>query len=209
MKKLITTAFVLLSATLMLSAQETGKFHGKQHKHKKHAVHQLNLTAEQKEQAKTYRKEFKEKMGALEKNDLVTLREYRQKRDALKKEQKEKMKGLLSADQKKQLADARQKKMEQGEARRQHKMERMSSKLNLSSEQLSKLKSQHEATKQQLMALKQNETYTREQKKEMMKELIQKNKESFAASLTEAQKKQLDEMKEMKKNKKHKRMMAK
>ena len=205
MKKLITTAFALFSATLMLSAQQTGKHHGK-HKHRKQMAEQLNLSAEQKEQAKTYKKEFKEKMAQLEKNDQVTLKEYRLKRDALQREQKAKMKGLLTPEQQNKMAEMRKNKMEQRNAKRQQKMDRMASKLNLSSEQLNQVTARREATKKQVQALKDNNSYTREQKMEMIKELKKKNKEAFMAGLTEEQKKQIEEFK---KNRKHKKQMTK
>jgi isopropylmalate/homocitrate/citramalate synthase len=56
------------------------------------------------------------------------------------------------------------------------------------------------------MTLRQKDSYTREQKKEMMKELKKKNHDEFMAGLTDAQKKQLEEMK---KNRKNRRMTAK
>jgi periplasmic protein CpxP/Spy len=203
MKKLIVTVFALFTASLMLSAQEKAK-----HKraHKQHAIAQLNLTAEQKEKAKTYRKEFKEKMGVVEKNDQVTVKEYRAKKEALKREQKAKINGLLTAEQQNQLAVMKQKKMDEKNAKWQKKMNKLSTKLNLTPDQANNLKQQHEAAKQKMMALKQNDNYTHQQKKEMMKELKKKNKESFMAGLTETQKKQLEELK---KNRKQKRMMAK
>jgi hypothetical protein len=203
MKKLILTVFALFTVSLMLSAQEKVK-----HKrmHKKQAIEQLKLTAEQKEKAKIYRKEFKEKMSVVEKNDQVSVKEYRAKKEALKKEQKNKMKGLLTTEQQNQLVVMKQKKMDEKNAKWQKKMDKLSTKLNLTTTQASNLKQQHEAAKQKMMELKQNDSYTREQKKEMVKELKKKNKESFVAGLTDTQKKQFEELK---KNRKQKRMIAK
>lgn len=209
MKKLMITAIALFSASLMLSAQETpGKFHGRHGKHgqKMHQRVELNLTAEQKEKAKSYKKDFKEKMATLNKNDQVTVKEFRLKRDALMREQKEKMSSLLTAEQKQKMKEGREKMMQEKQARMQKHFDKMSEKLSLTSEQKSLFKSQHEAAREKMKALKENQSYTREQKKQMMHELKQKNKEAFMAGLTDTQKKQLEEMK---KNKKNRRMIAK
>lgn len=209
MKKLMITAIALFSATLMLSAQETGKtgrFHHGKHMNKKHHGVELNLSAEQKEQAKSYRKEFKDKMDKLNKNDQMTVKDFRAQRDAIMREQKEKMSNLLTAEQKQKMKESRQKMAEAKKAKMQKHFDKMSEKLALTGEQKSQFKSQHEATRQQMKSLKENQSYTREQKKQMMHELKKKNHESFMAGLTETQKKQLEEMK---KNKKNKRMIAK
>lgn len=208
MKKLMITALALFSVTFMASAQETsGKFQGKhRHHHKGHAFQKMNFSPEQKEQAKTFMKDYKQKMSDLEKNDQMTVKEYRLKKEALKKEHMGKMKGLLTPEQKQQIAESRQKRMEQQSARRQQRMEKLGTKLNLSSEQLSSMKSRQEATKKQITDLKKNESYTRGQKREMIKDMMKKNRESFVNSLNDTQKKQLEEMK---KNHKQKRMMAK
>jgi Spy/CpxP family protein refolding chaperone len=199
MKKLAITLLALVTVSLAVTAQEKQG----RHAHKRQMLKQLNLSPEQKEKAKTIKQDFKGKMEALKKNDGITVREYRLKRDALVREHKTKMKGLLTPEQQNRLTAARDKMKAERKMEKEKKMEMLSSQLSLTPAQQEKMKTAREAVKNKMAELKNNETLTREQKREMIKELRKKNKESFMATLTEEQKKILDERK---KNRRHRRI---
>jgi hypothetical protein len=97
MKQLITAVFAFLALTLATTAQ-TGKRRHQQHKQQ--LAQQLNLSDAQKATAKQYREDMKTQRLALEKNDGITVKEYREKKAALKKAGREKMQALLTPEQK-------------------------------------------------------------------------------------------------------------
>ncbi len=74
--------------------------------HKKHGgmdFKALNLTEEQKSQMKSQRDAFRKQMDELKKNDNITVKEWKSRMETLRKDQKSKMEGILTADQKAKL----------------------------------------------------------------------------------------------------------
>jgi periplasmic protein CpxP/Spy len=202
MKYLITAVFAFLALTFAAQAQQTGKRSHRQHR-KAHIVKQLNLTDAQKAQAKQYRAEMKAQRLALEKNDGLTVKEYRARQQVLKAEYKTKMQGLLTTEQKNKLATLKQQKAEQRQQRHNNRLMLLKSKMNLSDGQMAKIKSGREARQKELLQLKQDNSLGHLEKKGKIKELRKKNKEALMALLTPEQKTTLEELK---KNRQHKKM---
>ena len=105
------------------------------------------------------------------------------------------MDGLLTADQKTkqtQLKAEHKAKREAGYAKR---MDKMKTNLNLTDEQVTKLKAQRTATQAKAEKIKNNESLSREQKKEQMMTLKAEAKEQHNKIFTPEQLKKKEEMK--------------
>jgi Spy/CpxP family protein refolding chaperone len=207
MKRILT---LTMAAALMIGsamAQETSK-DKKEGKHKQnkewkkkgsHGKHNrgefakdLNLTDAQKQQFKSINEEYRAKFKALRSNDNATVGDVKKQSEALRKEQQEKMQNILTADQKAKMQELRSKKQTGSKAKGEKRFEEMQNDLNLSNDQATKLKSQNEAFRNKMQAIRDNKTLSQEQKKEQVKALAAEHKESLKSVLTAEQ---LDKMK--------------
>ena len=115
MKKLLVGLFAVTVLAVSAQAQsDEGKpAKAPHHKHhKKEMAEKMNFTAEQKAQMKVIREESKKQMDELKKNDLITVREYRERQRKIEDTQKSKFQALLTPDQKKQLETMKQERQE-------------------------------------------------------------------------------------------------
>ncbi|WP_462251009.1 hypothetical protein [Ferruginibacter sp.] len=203
MKKLLIALFALGTLTLSANAQEKRMSKGKHQKHEKHDLSQkLNFSEEQKKQAALYKESYKTQMQQLSKNDNITVKEYREKKEALHNEQKAKMESLLTAEQKVKMT---QMKAEHQAKRQQHdaaRMDKMKTKLNLTEAQMAQMKTQHEAMKLKMQAIKQDDKMDKAAKKENMNALKAQMKEENKKIFTADQLKKMEEMKKDRKGKK-------
>ena len=92
---------------------------------------QLNLSDEQKKQAQANKVALKQKMKELNKNESITVKEQRDRKDALRKEQKAKMQALLTPEQKTKMAELKATKMAKKEDKFAKGLEKMKSKMLL------------------------------------------------------------------------------
>ena len=127
MKKLLALSFAAVILSSAAFAQ-TERPVDKQAKIERHAgrhdkdkmMNELNLTTEQKAQLKTQHQEMKAKHDALKAQDNITVKEMREKQQALKAEQKTRMESILTAEQKTKMAELRKQKMgEKGDRKMQ------------------------------------------------------------------------------------------
>ena len=95
-------------------------------------VKDLQLTQEQQKQAVQLRADFKKRLQDLNKNESITVKEYRDKRFALQQEQKLKMQGLLTSDQKNIIEQKKKLAMAKKEEQHAIKINRLKTKLSLS-----------------------------------------------------------------------------
>lgn len=159
------------------------------------AMQDLNLTDAQKEQMKKEKEAFRKKMDDLEKNDNITVKEWKAKRESLAKEHHKNVEAIFTPEQKakmegrKKEAEARMKEM--GQKRAEH----MKTALNLTPEQSAKLEKSHKENAERMKAIREDEKLTMDQKRTAFRELAEKQKETLKATLTEEQ---LAKMKEMK-----------
>ncbi len=162
----------------------------------------LQLTEDQQKQANQFRAEFKKQMQDLNKNESITVKEYRDKKFAMQQEQKLKMRSLLTADQKNIIEQ--KKKVEMAKKDEQHaiKLNHLKTKLNLTDEQVNKLNKQRGIMKEKMMALKENNQLDRTAKKEKMMALKNEMKANRDKIFTPEQLKKMEEMKKNKPNKK-------
>ena len=198
MKKLIGS---LLALTLIVSASQAQEqkmegHHGRHH-HKEMFAKQLNLTQDQKDQLKNINADAKKQMAELKKNDNITVKEFNSRKEDIRKQQHEKMLALLTPDQKSQLDKMKQDRMAKGKERRQHGLENMKTQLNLTDDQVTRLKASHEAFAAKAKDIRSNTSLSEDQKKEQFKELAKQQKEETKSILT---KEQLQKMQELHKD---------
>ena len=197
MKKVLIPLIALLALTVSVTAQNNMGIKGKHHhQHQKGMMaKQLNFTDAQKAQAKKINEDSRKKMLELNKNESITVKEQRDRKAGIAKERKAKMDGLLTAEQKTkqtQLKAEHKAKKEAGYAKR---MDRMKTNLNLTDDQVAKLKAQRAANHAKAEQIKNNETLSREQRKEQMIALKTEAKSQQAKIFTAEQLKKKEEMK--------------
>ncbi len=182
MKKIIALSLAFAAFTLSASAQEPTKTPTdksfKQHKHGKHGGHKemmkdINLSDAQKSQLKSIRE------------DKTLSRE----------DKKAKMQGVFTADQKKQLTQNKANMQAKRKEMQDKRAAEMKTKLGLSNDQEAKLRSQQDATRAQMKAVKEDKSLSADAKKAKIKSLKDAAKEQRKSVLTADQQKKWDEMK--------------
>jgi Spy/CpxP family protein refolding chaperone len=179
MKKLLALSLVFAAFSLSVSAQETSKPAqskvAHEHKHGKHGKEMMkgvNLSDAQKSQ----------------------IRSIREDKTLSKEARKEKMSGVFTADQKSAIAKNKTAMKTQRKEMHEKRSKEMKEKLGLSEDQSAKLKTQHEATRNQMKALKADQSLSNDQKKEKMKTIKENAKAQRNTVLTADQQKKMDDM---------------
>ncbi len=155
----------------------------------------LQLSKEQVLQQKNINENYHKQLATLQKNDKMSLGEYKNKIAVLKKDRKEKMQAVLTIEQKSKLEDAKKRMQENRQVKTAANLERMKIRLNLSNEQVAKIKANQTAFKNKLKALHENNALLPEQKKEELKTLATQQKEWLKSVLTTDQQTKLDSLK--------------
>ena len=192
MKKTLITLFVVTLCSVGAFAQQKGV---KKHRHGQMAA-QLNLSEQQKKQAEVYRTDFRKKMQDLNKLETITVKEQRDRREVLKKDMKQKMDGLLTAEQKTTMARLKTEQKAKNDLRRTERLNKMKVELSLSEAQVSQLKKMREDNQAKMMALKENNSLTREQRKEKMMAIQNDMKAQRSKIFTAEQQKKMEELKQ-------------
>ena len=197
MKKVLIPLIALLALTINVSAQDKMGKKGRHHqKHEKGMMaKQLNFSEAQKNQAKAINEDSRKKMQELNKNESITVKEQRDRKAAIAKERKTKMDGLLTAEQKTKQTQLKAEHMAKREAGYAKRMDKMKTNLNLTDDQVAKLKANRAANHAKAENIKNNESLSREQKKEQMMALKAEAKTQHGKILTAEQLKKKEEMK--------------
>lgn len=189
MKKSIVAVVALVMVAFSASAQhQRMQKHGQ---HKKAMAHQLNLNDAQKAQAKTNHELFRKQMQELNKNENITVKEFRDRKAALHKDHKAAMQNLLTPEQKAQMAKMKADKKAKRAEMSAKRMDKMKQQLQLSDDQVGKMKATREGLKTKLQAIKNNEGLDRQQRKEQLMALKKEQKAQFDTILTAEQKEKL------------------
>lgn len=154
---------------------------------------QLNLTDAQKEQFKAQKESFRKQMEELKKNDNITVKEWKTRMEAIRKDQKTKMQGILTTEQKAQIEKMKAERKAMGEIDAKARMEKMKLHLGLTDDQAARMKKSHIEMAEKMKALREDDKMDAEKKKEQMRELMKKQKEQMKSILTEEQMKKLQE----------------
>ncbi len=197
MKKVLIPLIALLALTISVSAQDKmGKKSHQHHKHQKGMMaKQLNFTDAQKSQAKAINEDSRKKMQELNKNENITVKEQRDRKAAIMKERKTKMDGLLTAEQKTKQTQLKAEHKAKREAGYAKHLDKMKTNLNLTDDQVAKLKTQRTVNHAKAEQIKNNESLSREQKKEQMMALKTEAKAQHNKIFTPEQLKKKEEMK--------------
>lgn len=202
--KKIATAALALAFVFSTQAQDIPE--RKREDYKPHAGHgkhrrppgmdfkQLNLTDAQKTQMKTQREEFRKKMEDLKKNDNITVKEWKSRMENLRKEQKAGMENILTKDQKAQLEKMKTEKKAMHDLKMKQGADRMKLRLGLSDEQSAQLEKSRKETGEKIRSIRENKSLGEEAKREQIREIMKKQKESMKSVLTEEQQKKMKEM---------------
>lgn len=208
MKKLMVIASMLFIFAGVSQAQELKPSKGNKHAmHRKHNMHhkgwgKLNLTENQKQQTKTLNESYKQQITDLRSNKTISETEAKQRINAIRKEHKEKMMNILTAEQKNQLEQIRKEHKEKEIAKRAEHFKQMQTKLGLNADQVSRLKTQQTEFKSKMQAVKNNNSLTQDQKKEQFKTLAQEHKQQRETILTAEQKTKMEEWKKNRQSRK-------
>lgn len=201
MKKIIGLFLLAAIAGTSASAQEIPErksehprmMHKKRH-HQRIDMKELNLTEDQKAQFKTQRESFKKQMEELKKNEDITVKEWKSKLEALKKENKEKMNGILTTEQKARLEKSKVEQKEKMKEIGKERAEKMKKELGLSDDQSAKLEANRKEVGEKMKSIREDKTLSDEQRKEKIKKAMEGNKEKLKEILTEEQLKKMKEM---------------
>ncbi len=193
MKKIILSVLVL-SLAVAVQAQDGHRRHDRKRDHRGLAIEKLNLTEEQKSKFKSENEAFRKQMTELKKNENITIKEFKAKMGAIRKDHKSKIDGILTQEQKGQIEKMKTEQKEKHEKMMKAKGERMGEKLSLTEDQKAKMKSNREQLQSKMKAIRENKSLDESAKKEQMKNLMKENKESMKSILTEEQIKKMEEM---------------
>jgi len=165
------------------------------HQHKGMGMKELNLTQDQKDQLKANREEYRKQLMAINKDESQTVKEMRDKKYALKQEQKAKFLNILTPDQKAKLNQLKQQRQQKHEEMAAKRLDKMKTNLNLTDDQVAQIKSQQESIHSKMKSIKENQSLDRVSKKEQLQALRTESKENFKKILTPDQLNKLEQMK--------------
>ena len=208
MKNIFLSLITIITISFSAKAQEdnaskTDSVIGqkKEFRHEHHSFDQQNMadklhfTDEQKIQFESINSDFKSSMEEL-KNQNLTEKELKEKRQELVKERMEKVQAMLTPEQKTQMQEFRKEGKGRSGMNHGNRMEKIKSSLNLTDEQVEKMKAEREAFKSKEEAIKNDQSLTADQKNEQLKSLRESKMNSFKSILTPDQLKKLEEMKD-------------
>jgi Spy/CpxP family protein refolding chaperone len=201
MKKLIVSVILTAISFAAMQAQEGPEFRkGKRHHHEM-AIQKLNLSEDQKTKFRTLNEGFRKEMEELQKQDNITVKEWKSRKEKLRTDHKKSIERLLTNDQKEQLKKMQADREVQSTARGEKRMDMMKEQLALTNEQSAKMKELRSELSEKMKGIRENKSLEPEQKKEQMKDLMKQNKEKMKSILTDEQLKKLQERKHQKADK--------
>ncbi|NOT94016.1 hypothetical protein [Ferruginibacter sp.] len=196
MKKLLIALMALGMITLSANAQQKRMMKGKHPQHHKMAIAQkLNFSEEQKKQVKLNKETYKKQLQELNKNENITVKEFRDKKSALHKDQQAKMQSLLTLEQKNQMAQMKAEHKAKAEQHYAARMDKMKTRLNLSDNQVAKMKAQRGEMSAKLKAIKEDDKMDRVAKQEKLMALKTQMKDDRKKIFTAEQLQKMEEMK--------------
>lgn len=190
MKKIIIGA---IATTLCFSTSFAQKLQKNNRHHHAGKMKELNLSASQKEQVKAARQNTNTQLAALNKNDQMTVKDFRESKAEILKSQKQQMAGILTEDQKNQLAQSRtSSKNQQGNQARKN-FGKMKENLGLSDNQVTQIKANRAADQAKMKAIKDNSALSKSEKKEQLKSMRQEQKNNLTQILSPEQVSKMEE----------------
>lgn len=180
---LILTAGGLQAQTNTATKDATAKSYAK---HGRKEMTQLNLTDTQKKLAKEIRESYRKQDQELRSNTQLSKADLDKQLKALHQDQKEKMQGILTADQKAQLAKSGRQKGQ--DKHHPANIDQMKSRLGLTDEQTTQIKANRADFQTKMKAIRADQTLTADQKKEQLQSLSREQRTKMQSILTPEQK---------------------
>jgi len=156
----------------------------------------LNLSDDQKKQLKAINEDYHKQLTELQSNNSISLGDYKTKLAALHKSHREQITGIYTPEQKKMLADRRQKMQTRMHEMGAKNLDKMKANLNLTDDQVAKIKAQREELGTKAKAIRENTQLLPEQKREQIKELFTQQKEQLKSVLTPDQLTKFDSLRQ-------------
>ncbi len=147
----------------------------------------LHFTPDQIKQMRTINMDFSRKSSALYSKDDLTLGEYKAQLQALQKDRRTKLQGLLSQEQKNKIAEFKKTRQENVQVKAAAHLERMKIHLQLSDSQVAAIKSQQQNLHAQVQTIRENDLLSRDQKSQQIQTLFFKHKDAIKSVLTPEQ----------------------
>jgi Spy/CpxP family protein refolding chaperone len=195
MKTIVTGIIALTAFIFSANAQQPGNMmHHKQHHQMGMMMKGINFSEAQKAQLKANRESSKQQMMELNKNENITVKEYKARREAIHNSQKEQMDKLLTPEQKNQLAQNKMELQKKHEINAAKRMDKMKTNLNLSDDQMNQLKANRDASKAKIKAIKENNQLSQTEKKAQLMTLKEAQKKNLQQVLTPEQMTKMEEM---------------
>jgi len=154
----------------------------------------IRYTPDQRKQLMAINKEYKQKSEALFAQDNITLKQYKAGLIALQKDKKTKLAALLTPQQKNEMDERRKRMTENAQVMQVARLERLRLHLNLTDDQVAKLKAGQENLRSQVKAIHENDNLLPQEKREQMKTLLAKRNDTYKAVLTPEQYSQFEKM---------------
>ena len=156
----------------------------------------IRYTPEQRKQVMAINKDYRTKAADLYKQDNLTLKQYKAGLVALQKDKKAKLEALITPQQKDQIARRKKMMEENMQVAEAGRMERLKLRLNLTDDQVAKIKAGNASLRDQFKAIHENDNLLPQQKMEQMKDLMAKRKDVFKSVLTPDQYSKFEQMSE-------------
>lgn len=154
----------------------------------------IRFTPEQRQQMMAINKEYRQKREDLFKQDNLTLKQYKAGLLTLEKEKKSKLSTLLTPDQKNEIAANRKRMDENRQVREVAHLERLRMHLNLTDDQVAKIRAGNENLRSQARAVRENDNLLPEQKREQLRSLMDKRNDIYKSVLTPDQYTEFEKM---------------
>lgn len=161
------------------------------HKGMKDHMSDLNLTDAQKTQAKEIRERYKTQLQDLQKNESITVKEQRERRQTLMTQQRAEMDKILTPEQRTKMQADHKGMGDKRSAMRGDRMKGSMKELDLTSAQQTKMKTLNESMRTKMQSIQKDQALISDQKKEQLKSLREQHKNDVAAILTSEQKQKL------------------
>jgi hypothetical protein len=195
MKKIFISLAVLVIAITSIQAQEPPRKMDRMKREQGMMRHQqLNLSEEQKQMFKTLNEDFRKKMTDLHKQDDITVKDWRNRMADLQKKHRTDMQNVFTAEQKTRMEKMRTQRRQMAEIDAHARTEKMRIHLDLSKEQVDKLNSQRKVMREKMNALRQNQSMHMGMRREEMRTMMEKRRESYRSIFTDEQQKKMHEM---------------
>jgi hypothetical protein len=213
MKKMILSMVAFLFVVAISFAQQENserreaRFEGKKgienrKMDRKKMIGMLHLTDAQKQQLKSIQQDYQKKIDLLDQQQNLTVKEYNDRKTALRKDMITKRQTVFTKEQKNRIETAKQLHELKMKEMRIKRMAMMREKLDLSDEQVNQINSLHEKKKAEIDKIKNDAKLNDQEKLVRIKAVMNEVKDAQKKIMTEEQ---LGKLENIKKSKEQKR----